>query len=105
MVMRNCGFKTFTPFSLPDLFGRSVRPAVRHLPSGAATCAQGMGEFEAATDGGVWVATGATVKGVPTWALKGRFNAGEVIEDIAADFVLEPEDVKKALAFEGITVH
>jgi uncharacterized protein (DUF433 family)/DNA-binding transcriptional MerR regulator len=52
------------------------------------------------------IAFGApTVKGVPTWALKGRFNAGEVIEDIAADFVLEPEDVKKALAFEGITVH
>lgn len=46
-----------------------------------------------------------TVRGVPTWALRGRYNAGEVIADIADDFAISQDDVKKALVFEGITIH
>jgi len=42
------------------------------------------------------------VKGTPTWAVKGRFDSGESIEDIADDFSLPLSDVKKALEFEGI---
>jgi len=41
------------------------------------------------------------VRGVPTWAIRGRFRAGESIEDICADFVLERREVEQALAFEG----
>lgn len=46
-----------------------------------------------------------TVRGVPTWALRGRFIAGEALEDIASDFLIDPDDVRKALVFEGITLH
>lgn len=43
-----------------------------------------------------------TVHGIATWAVKGRWEAGESIEDIAEDFRLEPADVGFALQFEGI---
>jgi len=42
------------------------------------------------------------VRGVPTWALKGRRIAGESVEELQADFRLEREEVLQALAFEGI---
>jgi uncharacterized protein (DUF433 family)/DNA-binding transcriptional MerR regulator len=45
------------------------------------------------------------VKGVPTWALYGRYKSGEPIEDIASDFVITRADVVKALSFEGVTIH
>lgn len=44
------------------------------------------------------------VKGVPTWALKGRYAAGETIDDLADDFVISVSDVRTALKFEGITI-
>lgn len=45
------------------------------------------------------------VRGVPTWALRGREVAGESIEDIADDFSLKTEDVKSALEFEHSLLH
>ena len=49
------------------------------------------------------VAFGApTVDGVPTWAIKGRREAGETVDDIADDFSLAPEEVLAALEFEGV---
>ncbi|HTE86356.1 MAG TPA: DUF433 domain-containing protein [Dehalococcoidia bacterium] len=42
------------------------------------------------------------VNGIPTWAVKGRYEAGEEIEEIAADFSLDGEQVKQSLEFEGI---
>jgi len=49
------------------------------------------------------VAFGApTVRGTPTWALKGRWEAGEDVDDIQADFSLRRDDVLQALAFEGV---
>jgi uncharacterized protein (DUF433 family) len=42
-----------------------------------------------------------TVSGTPTWVIRGRWEAGESIEDIAEDFGLKKPEVKKALAFEG----
>ena len=42
-----------------------------------------------------------TVNGVPTWVVSGREQAGERIQDIAADFRLDETDVEAALAFEG----
>jgi uncharacterized protein (DUF433 family) len=48
------------------------------------------------------VAFGApTVKGTPTWVIKGRWNAGESDSDIAADFGIKKEEVREALKFEG----
>lgn len=46
-----------------------------------------------------------TIRGVPTWAVTGRYSVGEAIEDIADDFVISPEDVRKAIAFEQATIH
>lgn len=43
-----------------------------------------------------------TVGGTPTWIIKGRWNAGESDADIAEDFELEKEHVRKALDFEGV---
>lgn len=43
-----------------------------------------------------------TVSGIPTWVLKGRWNAGEDIKDIMDDFGLGEEEVSRALTFEGI---
>ena len=45
-----------------------------------------------------------TVKGVPTWALRGRWRAGESSADIEEDFSLATEDVRYALQFENIQV-
>lgn len=45
-----------------------------------------------------------TIRGIPTWALKGRSQAGESIQDISADFGLEPDEVREALTFEGIRI-
>jgi uncharacterized protein (DUF433 family) len=48
------------------------------------------------------VAFGApTVRGTPTWVIKGRWNAGESDSDIAADFGITKEEVREALKFEG----
>lgn len=43
-----------------------------------------------------------TVSGTPTWIVRGRWEAGETIDDIAKDFDLNRTQVKKALAFEGV---
>ena len=43
-----------------------------------------------------------TVRGIPTWAIKGRYEANEDIEDIQDDFALESSAVVAALEFEGI---
>ncbi|MBF0305139.1 MAG: DUF433 domain-containing protein [Alphaproteobacteria bacterium] len=43
------------------------------------------------------------VKGTPTWVIKGRWESGEGIEDMADDFGLPQSLVEKALVFEGIT--
>lgn len=49
------------------------------------------------------VAFGApNVTGIPTWVLKGRYNAGETIADIIEDFQLEATAVRDAWQFEGI---
>ena len=42
------------------------------------------------------------VKGTPTWVVKGRWDAGEKIEEIADDFGLKKPDVIEALKFERI---
>ena len=44
------------------------------------------------------------IKGVPTWVLKGRHEAGESIGDIRDDFSLTEEEVQQGLEFEGIQV-
>lgn len=43
-----------------------------------------------------------TVKGVPTWILKGRFDAGENDSAIAEDFGIDVKSVREALKFEGV---
>ena len=43
-----------------------------------------------------------TIRGIPTWALKGRWTAGESIEEMADDFGLDEDDVSMGLNFEGI---
>lgn len=43
-----------------------------------------------------------TVRGVPTWAIKGRREAGETINEIVDEFGLAPDEVHAALAFEGV---
>ena len=51
------------------------------------------------------VAFGApTMRGIPTWVLKGRWNAGESIEEMQEDFDLERHEITNALTFEGIEV-
>jgi uncharacterized protein (DUF433 family) len=45
-----------------------------------------------------------TIRGVPTWAIRGRFLSGESIEDLSSDFVLTRANVMKALEFEGVPV-
>jgi uncharacterized protein (DUF433 family) len=42
------------------------------------------------------------VRGVPTFAVRGRYMAGEEIADIQDDFGLEESEVRDALKFEGI---
>lgn len=43
-----------------------------------------------------------SVEGVATWAFKGRWDAGEDVDDIADDFGVSNSDVLAALRFEGI---
>jgi len=43
-----------------------------------------------------------SVEGVATWAFKGRWQAGEELDDIADDFGVSNFDVLAALRFEGI---
>lgn len=43
-----------------------------------------------------------SVEGVATWAFKGRWEAGEELDDIADDFGVSNSDVRAALRFEGI---
>jgi uncharacterized protein (DUF433 family) len=42
------------------------------------------------------------IKGTPTWIIKGRWNAGESDTDIAEDFGLQKDEVRKALEFERV---
>lgn len=46
-----------------------------------------------------------TVKGIATWAIRGRYNAGESREDIAEDFAITEREVDFALKFEGIDLN
>ena len=41
------------------------------------------------------------VRGIPTWTIRGRWKAGETLDEIADDFDLNQEDVAAALRFEG----
>jgi len=43
-----------------------------------------------------------TIKGIPTWILKGRWLAGESVEEIQEDFQIDIESIKYGLEFEGI---
>ena len=43
-----------------------------------------------------------TVRGIPTWVLKGRWNAGESVSDIEDDLGLREEEINDGLLFEGI---
>lgn len=42
------------------------------------------------------------VRGVPTWIIKGRWDAREGLDEIADDFGLKERDVADALRFEGM---
>lgn len=44
------------------------------------------------------------VKGIPTWVLKGRWDAGESISDIKEDFGLDEEEIAHGLRFEEIDI-
>ena len=44
------------------------------------------------------------VEGLPTWVLRGRWNAGESISDIRKDFPISDKAIHDALVFEGISV-
>ena len=44
------------------------------------------------------------VKGIPTWVLKGRWDAGESIPDIQEDFALAEDEIADGLRFEGVEV-
>ena len=51
------------------------------------------------------IAFGApTVRGLPTWVVKGRWLAGETVQEIQEDFRIEPQYIRDALAFEGVAV-
>jgi uncharacterized protein (DUF433 family) len=43
-----------------------------------------------------------TVRGTPTWVIKGRYDAGESDSDIAGDFGIDKQEVREALKFEGV---
>ena len=43
-----------------------------------------------------------TVNGIPTWAVKGRYESGEEIEEVQDNFSLESSEVVAALTFEGV---
>lgn len=42
------------------------------------------------------------VRGIPTWVIKGRYEAGENIDDIEDDFGLQSSEIMAALTFEGM---
>lgn len=44
------------------------------------------------------------VNGLPTWAIKGRYIAGEEIDEIVEDFGLSRRAVSDALKFEGVKI-
>ena len=44
------------------------------------------------------------VKGIPTWVLKGRWDAGESVSDIGDDFRMSEDDIRHGLRFEGVNV-
>jgi uncharacterized protein (DUF433 family) len=46
-----------------------------------------------------------SVKGVPTWVIKGRWEAREEIDDIAEDFNLDEYLVREALKFENVDLN
>lgn len=51
------------------------------------------------------VAFGAPlINGTPTWVIKGRWTAGEQLNDIREDFDLADDEIRQALEFEGIHV-
>jgi uncharacterized protein (DUF433 family) len=43
-----------------------------------------------------------TIHGLPTWTLKGRYEAGETVEEIKDDFSINVSDIITGLKFEGI---
>ena len=43
-----------------------------------------------------------SVRGISTFALKSRFEAGEQIDDLCEDFGLGEDEVRHALTFEGV---
>jgi uncharacterized protein (DUF433 family) len=43
-----------------------------------------------------------SIKGIPTWILKGRWLAGESIEEIQEDFQIDLELIQYGLEFEGV---
>ena len=45
-----------------------------------------------------------SVKGIPTWVLKGRWDAGESIADIQDDFGLAMDEIRHSLQFEGVVL-
>lgn len=44
------------------------------------------------------------VQGIATWVLRERWNSGENIHDIGADYDIEPRLVQAALRFEGVII-
>lgn len=44
------------------------------------------------------------VGGIPTWAIRDRWQSGEGLKDIATDYSIEPHLVSSALKFEGIPI-
>ena len=49
------------------------------------------------------IAFGApAIRGIPTWILRGRWVAGESLEDIQEDFGLTQDEIVGGLGFEGI---
>ena len=44
------------------------------------------------------------VSGLPTWVIRGRYNAGETIPEIEDDFQISESAIRDALRFEGIQV-
>lgn len=46
-----------------------------------------------------------SVGSIPTWAIRGRWRAGESLDDIVDDFGITEEEAGDALRFEGIDDH
>jgi uncharacterized protein (DUF433 family) len=52
------------------------------------------------------IAFGApTINGIPTWIIKGRWEAGETLDDIKDDFGLNKDKIIEALKFEDIAIN